>query len=199
MAHTQTNTIPNFESNSPVRETVKVLMIRNTIDSINLSRFAIDQFIKGIQSIEPGQQVPSDMPILLGKLYSASLDADKYNQNMIGINVSRLEMQFLREMLEARMLHCEKERDEENKVNSSLNSNLRNSAINIKFNPDTYIQQKLLLIDIREWQLGEVIEVIQDTTVDEAISKIAATDGHNLSKVREGFDHPDAKYSGKDY
>ena len=56
------------------------------------------------------------------------------------IKVDRNDLITLKSFLEARMLHCEKERD----------------ARSERFNADTYISMKLLLIDIRELLLGNI-------------------------------------------
>lgn len=55
--------------------------------------------------------------------------------------LTRNEMNMLRQWLEARIAHCEAERDQRSE----------------RFNPDTYIMMKMLLLDIREWLLGEVV------------------------------------------
>lgn len=67
------------------------------------------------------------------------------------IPVTYRELAVLRTWLELRMQHCEKERDE--RTLSPFGD-----GTNLKFNSDTYIGQKLLLLDLRELMLGEIIE-----------------------------------------
>lgn len=56
------------------------------------------------------------------------------------IEITRDDLKMFKLFLETRMKHCENERD------------VRSES----FNPDTYIGQKLLLIDIREMLLGDI-------------------------------------------
>jgi hypothetical protein len=60
----------------------------------------------------------------------------------IAITLLRSEVKDIYNALKARMAHCEKERDDRSK----------------NFNPDTYIAQKLLLLDLKEYLLGEMME-----------------------------------------
>jgi hypothetical protein len=59
------------------------------------------------------------------------------------IELLRGEVEIMRGLLEARMRHCEHERDQ----------------MSNKFNPDTYISQKLLLLDIREWLILHSVKI----------------------------------------
>lgn len=65
---------------------------------------------------------------------------------------NRAEVEMMRSYVEARLTHCEAEREEDatREIETSNNKS--------GFNPDTYISMKLLLLDIREWLIGEVIE-----------------------------------------
>lgn len=64
------------------------------------------------------------------------------------VQLLRGEVEIMKGLLDARMRHCEHQRDDNNE----------------SFNPDTYISQKLLLLDIREWlmchsiQIGELVK-----------------------------------------
>ena len=63
----------------------------------------------------------------------------------VALAVDRQDLFILRKWLEVRMLHCEMERDTRSD----------------KFNPDTYIGQKLLLLDLRELLLGEAVDSLK--------------------------------------
>ena len=60
---------------------------------------------------------------------------------MITLKLDWRELSVLRHYLTLRMKHCEKERDERSD----------------KFNIDSYISMKFLLLDIRELLLGQVL------------------------------------------
>jgi len=107
---------------------------------IKLSAFAALQFIEGINLLLQNEKMllsnsESRLLINLFKVYTL-------NQ----LEITREELVFLKIALELRMAHCEKERDERSE----------------KFNADTYIGQKLLLLDIREILIGEVIEEVAE-------------------------------------
>ena len=114
---------------------------------ITLSSFAIVQFICGallffkekdfkIQSIDR-QLDQYEFYVWLSELMMSNQSG-----NPCDIEVKYSELRTLKTWLVIRMLHCENERDNRSD----------------KFNPDTYIGQKLLLIDIREIMMGQIID-----------------------------------------
>ena len=112
--------------------------------TVSLTTFAIMQLLHGAKiSIEQFryeiEKVHGVEFILYYKLAKYLLEIP---QESYEIELSRTELLCLKKWLEFRMIHCEMERDERNP----------------KFNPDTYIGQKLLLIDLRELLLGEIME-----------------------------------------
>ena len=109
---------------------------------IKLSDFAMMQFLHGAKSeLEMTEKEPTHKELTLWFKMSTHL-LTVGNLSEVILKVDRQDLFILRKWLELRMLHCEKERD----------------ARNPKFNPDTYIGQKLLLIDLRELLLGEIME-----------------------------------------
>ena len=112
--------------------------------TVSLTSFAIMQLLHGAkisieQFINEIEKVHGVEFMLYYKLSKYLLEAP---QESYEIELSRTELLCLKKWLEFRMIHCEKERD----------------VRNPKFNPDTYIGQKLLLIDLRELLLGEIME-----------------------------------------
>ena len=112
---------------------------------LTLTNFAVLQLVHGALLIEN----PSDH--LRGKFTPAFTVLSKLTACLLPvsgeptngpcvISVSRAELLHLKTFLELRMKHCEKESDERSE----------------RFNPDSYIAQKLLLIDIRELLLGDI-------------------------------------------
>lgn len=112
---------------------------------LKISGFAAVQFIEGIALLLVNDKVvlSNNESKLLIKLFKASQTPE--------ISLTRAELIFLKNALELRMAHCEKERDERNE----------------KFNADTYIGQKLLLLDIREILLGEIVQEFPGKTPKE--------------------------------
>ena len=64
------------------------------------------------------------------------------------LTVTRGEVKTMRSWLETRMSHCEMERENRTTTKNG----------HPKFNPDTYIGQKLLLLDLRELLLGDIVD-----------------------------------------
>ena len=118
--------------------------------TIQLNGFAIMQFLEG------AELVVADATIITMKSKSVQLILRLaksipmvLHEEFVDINVDRKDLQNLRKWLELRMTHCEKERDERIVIPGTTQQ---------KFNPDTYIGQKLLLLDLRELLMGEIIE-----------------------------------------
>jgi hypothetical protein len=85
--------------------------------------------------------IPKDAGQLAVRLFRAIENMN--GEPSIQISLERSQVETLKKMLEARMLHCEKERDNRQE----------------DFNPDTYISQKLLLLDIREWLMAYSVQI----------------------------------------
>jgi hypothetical protein len=134
-----------FKSNAPTRTAKPAAIFHIATDIISLSMFSVVQLIAGFKLLNADNTtvLPWDLLSVLSKLYDSTLDvrAAGEDTNLVKLSVTRKEVIALKEALEARMLHCEHERD----------------ARSENFNADTYIGMKLLLIDIREWLLGEAI------------------------------------------
>lgn len=141
------STLPEtgFLSLNPKKDIALIMMSFIINDTITLSPFSVIQLISGVGEFQPNTMIKSEVAILMSKLFSQAVFIA--SENNISIDVSRDDVVMLRTWLETRMIHCEKERDEEN----------RNAvpAEHAKFSPDTYIGMKLLLIELREWLLGE--------------------------------------------
>jgi len=125
-----------------------------------LSLFSVRQILLGVFH----HKLTSDEAnTLFRKLSHYALEKAYYDikdEAMFHIELNRVEVMLMRKWLEARMKHCEEERDEESgkeKANAERIETNPNHRIG-NFNPDTYIAQKFLLLDIREWLLGEIIE-----------------------------------------
>lgn len=115
---------------------------------IALTGFAISQFLEGFELIVKGSLHSQKDDVLLSLKLAKAIAACVQLQKAI-VEINYEELTILRSWLEARMEHCEKERDSRTTL---PNSNT------LKFNPDTYIGQKLLLLDIRELMLGEIVK-----------------------------------------
>lgn len=140
-----------FSSLSPEFKTEMVYVSMRSRDTITLSLFSVWQIISGLNNMVEviaitGAKHLGDKSIQImqvaGKLFRAAMD-HKTGASQVGIEVTRDDVKQMVELLNIRMMHCEKERD-----NGSE-----------RFNPDTYIGQKLLLIELREWLLLEAVEV----------------------------------------
>ena len=115
---------------------------------ISLNGFAICQFLEGAELISKTKQSFSNREVELILLMSKKIIVLQ-NNLPAEIEITYNDLISLRKWLEARMLHCEKERDERTELPNGYP----------KFNPDTYIGQKHLLLDIRELMIGEVISL----------------------------------------
>jgi hypothetical protein len=135
----------NFKANDTISKTVKAIIIQNVSSVLNLSRFSIMQLIYGAKNeiLQNEGSVEHNVVLLYmilnEKFFESSMDKD-----ILIIEVERNQVIIMRKWIEARLLHCEKERDNRNP----------------RFNPDTYIHLKMLLLDIREWLSGDVLEII---------------------------------------
>jgi hypothetical protein len=117
-----------------------------------LTTFACIQFLYGVQSsfFRPFQS--NDLLLkTLSKITIYMIESQGIEDNSSQIELTRDEVKVLKEFLEARMRHCEHERDTRSE----------------RFNPDTYISQKLLLLDLREWLMAVSIEISNEIFEDQ--------------------------------
>ena len=145
MENIQTNSLTALDVvKSSYKATVNVFKS----GKIALTGFAISQFLEGFELLVKGALHPQKTDVLLSlKLSKAIAACIQLEKAIVEINYE--ELTLLRNWLETRMAHCEKERDSRTTM---PNSNV------LKFSPDTYIGQKLLLLDIRELMLGEIVK-----------------------------------------
>lgn len=124
--------------------------------TISLNGFAITQLLEGfsllVQSYSSISTLKEHTNLSL-KIAKGIATAVQLGGNAEYL-VSYSEVRILKEWLEARMRHCEQERDKRVTWPHDRDA--------LKFNPDTYIGQKLLLLDLRELLLGEVIATETD-------------------------------------
>lgn len=171
------STIPEtgFASLNPQKDAAMIMMSFILADTLSLSSFSVIQLIKGVQEIAPKTMIQSEIAILMSKLFTSAVES---NDDQCKVDISREDVVLLRKWLENRMRHCEAERDEENK---QINKGLRTDS-DRKFNPDSYIGMKLLLIELREWLLGEEV-------VDENVyNRKPQIDLNHLSSIPEDED-----------
>ena len=140
--------IANAEVSSAV---VRVIQFEK--GTVSFSRFSLMQLIAGVlldRSFEEKDSVAYPVFKLIMELQRQFYSPPAFE--LIGtaavdvnpmLEINRKDLLCLKNWLELRMHHCEKERDERSD----------------RFNADTYIGQKLLLIDIREALLGTIEEV----------------------------------------
>lgn len=122
-----------------------------------LSHFAVRQLLFGEIMLNGMENNTNNS--LFKKLAVYGLDAAlcPTKENLPIIGLERAEVKQLRRWLEARMAHCEEERDSESGAEKHSHANSIDEPSK-KFNPDTYIAQKFLLLDIREWLAGDIID-----------------------------------------
>lgn len=118
---------------------------------IQLTGFAIAQFLEGAELVVADSIITmmkvDNVKLILRLSKSISMVQAMESAN---IEVNYEDLKTLRNWLELRMAHCEQERDQRTMIN-------RGGHDYPKFNPDTYIGMKLLLLDIRELMLGEIV------------------------------------------
>ncbi len=116
---------------------------------IQLTGFAATQLLEGAELMVADNTVKTidakEVKLIL--LLSKSL-AMFQHENYLDVKVNNNDLRIMRKWLELRMAHCERERDERTVYPGTTQQ---------KFNPDTYIGQKLLLLDIRELLIGEIL------------------------------------------
>ena len=152
MVHVPTNSLTvSHKETVTIRANVKMFQS----GTIFLNGFAITQLLEGFSLLVESYSSIStlkehvNLSLKLTKGIAAAIQLSKAEYQ-----VSYSEVKILKEWLEARMHHCEQERD-----NRTTWPHDRDA---LKFNPDTYIGQKLLLLDLKELLLGEIIATETD-------------------------------------
>lgn len=136
------------------------------------SSFSLIQLILGqqLQTQEAGAHTLKTELTLLSKLALLPHTGSINEEEKPTVQLTRVEVRQLKLWLEARMAHCEKERDQRVELTDSEASRNYTALMDgeplpysqnqqsQKFNPDTYIAQKFLLLDLREWLAGDIID-----------------------------------------
>ena len=130
--------------NSVESKTQKALIGTIATASLKISNFHILMFLYGariyVENLQQALFVDKEVLSLYMTLNEKLIEGNEE----IDYTFSSKELKFLEKFLVARLNHCEVERDN------------RSS----KFNPDTYISMKLMLLDIKQLMLGEIIEIL---------------------------------------
>ena len=154
--------IPNpvFENIREEEETRHAIIRHRIKATLRISVFVLIQLMLGAQLLideklqEGAEHVEAKLVKLFLKISNLLLDArangSTDEENILQSEFLRDEIEMMRTALEARMVHCEKERD------AGLS----------KFNPNTYIAMKILLLDIRDWLSGSIVSVGDVADVD---------------------------------
>lgn len=155
-----------FEANirseiTPLSWDQQRVTVKNMVEcNFGLTPFEAIQIAKGAEyftkEIE-GNQVSKATFNAFVKLSNYRFELD--NENKHTVVVTRDELKQFKMFLELRMQHCEEVRKKEIENNGRISlEECEASASEERFNQDTYIGQKILLINIREALLGEVVE-----------------------------------------
>lgn len=147
MKNTNYKNIPStgFKYGETETKTEQAITLFNHKGTISLSIFSIIQLVEGAKLLI--NQIKTDLIdrqlVLTYMLLTNNTIVIPPTNTTIDISVDRKSMTNMKDFLLARMAHCERERDNRE----------------IGFNADTYIAQKMLLLEIKEWLMGEVILV----------------------------------------
>lgn len=133
-----------FISSDVVTKTQTALTTFNQSAYLSFSLFSIIQMLFGakstVDSVE-GNTISKQLVLIYMKLNECFMIANAEHSAEITIQLQREEVELLLQFVLSRMVHCEKERDEQSS----------------KFNPDTYIGMKILVLELKEWLMGSVI------------------------------------------
>lgn len=138
--------LDNFGSTETKTRVYRAIVVRPESGHIKLSLFSLVQIIMGAGSdfLYLGFVGTEHLKTTLGLMSKLSMHMlDVQANSEMTIELTREEIEIMRKLLESRMKHCEHERDTRSD----------------KFNPDTYISQKYLLLEIREWLMCQSMEV----------------------------------------
>ena len=111
-------------------------------------------FIKGAhkqhmddKQLHGHDHVPIDEVIFLGDLHSAYISVELEDTGVVERNYTRYAIKLLQKWLLRLMKHYEELQDREDMDNPTSKQY------------DDYISMKLLLVDLKEWLLGEIVEL----------------------------------------
>lgn len=152
----KTDKIPTTGFNDLAPETKTSAMIGNyrAKGLLTLSIFSILQMIAGLKVVEKEWEYLSKklnmfslktfhLLTLSGKLYEAAIAPTFADEvDIRKVDVSRDEVLMMVELIKLRLIHCEQQRANNDPT----------------FNPDTYIGQKQLLLELLQWLMVDVIE-----------------------------------------
>lgn len=130
-----------FTTSDNVSKQEYASVVMNQSGFFTLSLFSIVQIIFGVKVIANGKFTARIAAGLVAKLFEYSLQLN--GDDKTKVELTREEVRTCVQLLDARMNHCQQERDEKKD----------------SFNPDTYIAQKLLLIEMKEWLLCEAVAI----------------------------------------
>lgn len=151
----------NIQQNSVVSThnettTERVLMQLNQKGVFQLNTFAVRQFLRGAAIFaQNNKKYPhrDETFLVLALLADCATSGniashDMADNTIFTIEFTRTQVEILRAFLEAKMHKCELERDQRIQYVESQD---------MKFNADTYVGMKLMLLDIREWLIGTAV------------------------------------------
>lgn len=140
-------------------ERTRILVEAFTAGIIALSPFSIIQILEGAEHLPEVQDSSRSMISksffkVYVKLNSAFRNI-QLNQAPDGAEfaIDRAELMIMIKLLKARMNHCELERDQRIMYKDDKGNDLRP-----RFNPDTYIGQKLLLLELLDLVMGTIVD-----------------------------------------
>lgn len=120
--------------------------------AITLSKFSIIQLLEGAE-IDPDINPEKVVSVTVFKAYQKL--NNKFRRSLVDnsdeqlLQIDRQELNIFIKWLRIRMHHCEVERD----------TRVVDEFDNPKFNPDTYIGQKLLLMELLNLAMGDVVDI----------------------------------------
>jgi len=131
-------TMPVFTPSNFSASSKRVTVLFNEAADFNISKFTMVQFILGTVDFTNLPSTQKSFDILA--LFTNLVMTDPTEEHKVYLK--RDEVKMLEVWLKRRMAHCEMERDNKSP----------------KFNPDTYISMKILLLEIKEFLMGEINE-----------------------------------------
>lgn len=130
-----------FRLISSVQETKVAVTTFRVSGIIELAKFSLVQVLEGIR-VSQFAVIDVNLKSLIFRLIDL-IFMNPQTDTLQGIEITRAEVEQLVSYLKERLNHCEKERDEKS----------------IKFNADTYIAQKMLLLELKDWLSGEITTI----------------------------------------
>jgi len=159
-------------SNETVEPVLAMIDVRRA-GTIQLNAFSIHQLIMGalhwdeiyevykasgkkLMNLDAVKSLIGENQLLLMKLYEwqrTLLGKEYTDATVVDITLTRDEVETLKLFIDARMLHCEGEKE------------MNNPA----FNADTYIHQKLLYVELVQWLSVKSWILMSDEKVEKAV------------------------------